>query len=121
MELELHDFIGQAIHKLDPNVVFAIYGKVNNENDYLEKVKFISGEDDIGSSVFSDTQTFTWSQVKTKADELKAEYDGLKYQRDREIEYPPMADYLDAIVKGDETQKQKYINDCLAVKEKYPK
>jgi len=32
-----------------------------------------------------------------------------------------MADYLDAIVKGDDAQKQKYIDDCLAVKEKYPK
>lgn len=35
--------------------------------------------------------------------------------------YPPMADYLDAIVKGDDVQKQKYLDDCLAVKEKYPK
>lgn len=35
--------------------------------------------------------------------------------------YPPMADYLDAIVKGDDAQKQKYLDDCLAVKEKYPK
>lgn len=35
--------------------------------------------------------------------------------------YPPMSDYLDAIVKGDEAQKQKYITDCLAVKTKYPK
>lgn len=35
--------------------------------------------------------------------------------------YPPMAEYLDAIVKDDEAQKQKYIADCLAVKTKYPK
>lgn len=35
--------------------------------------------------------------------------------------YPPMADYLDAIVKGDDAQKQKYLDDCLAVKQKYPK
>ncbi len=32
-----------------------------------------------------------------------------------------MADYLDGIVKGDDTQVQKYIDDCLAVKAKYPK
>jgi hypothetical protein len=32
-----------------------------------------------------------------------------------------MADYLDAIVKGDEQQKQAYIDACLAVKAKYPK
>ena len=35
--------------------------------------------------------------------------------------YPPMADYLDAIVKGDDAQKQTYLNACLAVKAKYPK
>ena len=35
--------------------------------------------------------------------------------------YPPMADYLDSIVKGDDAQKQKYLDDCLAVKQKYPK
>ena len=35
--------------------------------------------------------------------------------------YPPMSDYLDAIVKGDDAQKQKYLDDCLAVKQKYPK
>ena len=43
------------------------------------------------------------------------------YQQLRAAEYPPMADYLDAIVKGDEVQKQTYIDACLAVKAKYPK
>jgi hypothetical protein len=44
-----------------------------------------------------------------------------QYQRDRAIEYPPMADYLDGIVKGDQAQVQAYIDACLAVKAKYPK
>lgn len=35
--------------------------------------------------------------------------------------YPPMADYLDAKVKGDTAQEQAYIDACLAVKQKYPK
>lgn len=35
--------------------------------------------------------------------------------------YPPAADYLDAIVKGDQAQAAKYIADCLAVKARYPK
>lgn len=39
----------------------------------------------------------------------------------RQEAYPPMADYLDAIVKGDDVQRDKYISDCLAVKAKYPK
>ena len=44
-----------------------------------------------------------------------------KYQRDRELVYPPVTDYLDGIVKGDTAQVDKYIADCQAVKTKYPK
>jgi len=44
-----------------------------------------------------------------------------QYQRSRASEYPPVTDYLDGIVKGDQAQVQAYINDCLAVKAKYPK
>lgn len=43
------------------------------------------------------------------------------YAELRREAYPLKADYLDAVVKGDETQMQKYIDDCLAVKAKYPK
>ena len=44
-----------------------------------------------------------------------------QYQRDRKAEYPPMENYLDGVVKGDQAQIDKYIADCLAVKDKYPK
>ncbi len=43
------------------------------------------------------------------------------YQRQRAAEYPPMADYLDGVVKGDQAQIQAYVDACLAVKAKYPK
>ena len=39
----------------------------------------------------------------------------------RETEYPPMAEYLDAIVKGDVEAEEVYKAKCLAVKAKYPK
>jgi hypothetical protein len=39
----------------------------------------------------------------------------------RSQEYPPIADYIDGVVKGDQAQIQKYIDACLAVKAKYPK
>lgn len=45
----------------------------------------------------------------------------LTYAQKRAAEYPPMTDYLDGVVKGDQTQIDKYIADCLAVKAKYPK
>jgi hypothetical protein len=43
------------------------------------------------------------------------------YQELRAAAYPPAANYLDAIVKGDTAQAQAYIDECLAVKAKYPK
>ena len=43
------------------------------------------------------------------------------YKELRKREYPPMADYLDGVVKGDQAQIQAYIDACLAVKAKYPK
>ena len=45
----------------------------------------------------------------------------IRYQAQRVAEYPPMADYIDGIVKGDQAQVQAYIDACLAVKAKYPK
>jgi hypothetical protein len=43
------------------------------------------------------------------------------YKAKRAAEYPSFTDYLDGIVKGDNTQVQAYIDACLAVKAKYPK
>jgi hypothetical protein len=43
------------------------------------------------------------------------------YKSIRALEYPSITDYLDGVVKGDQTQIDKYIADCLAVKAKYPK
>ena len=59
--------------------------------------------------------------ILNKQAELKAEHDSKNYQRKRANEYPDLKEYLDGIVKGDDAQIQKYINDCLAVKTKYPK
>lgn len=50
-----------------------------------------------------------------------APVDERTYAEKRAAEYPPVADYMDAVVKGDEAQKQAYIDACLAVKAKYPK
>jgi len=44
-----------------------------------------------------------------------------QYQRDRKQEYPPIEDYIDGVVKGDQDQIDEYIQKCLAVKAKYPK
>jgi hypothetical protein len=55
-----------------------------------------------------------------EADALRPKVE-LTYAQKRAAEYPPMTDYLDGVVKGDQAQIDKYIADCLAVKVKYPK
>ena len=49
---------------------------------------------------------------------LKAEYEAKKYQRDRAIEYPSIADQLDDIYHNGVDEWKKTIK---AVKDKYPK
>ena len=52
---------------------------------------------------------------------VQAYIDAHAYIAKRASEYPPITDYLDGVVKGDQAQIDKYIADCLAVKAKYPK
>jgi len=59
--------------------------------------------------------------VEYDKDAAEAYVDAHAYIEKRAREYPPITDYLDGIVKGDQVQIQKYIDDCLAVKAKYPK
>ena len=44
-----------------------------------------------------------------------------KVRAQRAAAYPPMADYMDAVVKGDTVAQQAYIDACMAVKINYPK
>lgn len=44
-----------------------------------------------------------------------------EYKQKRLLEYPPMSDYLDGVVKGDQQQIDVYIAKCKEVKAKYPK
>jgi hypothetical protein len=52
---------------------------------------------------------------------VQAYIDAHAYIAKRQAEYPPITDYLDGVVKGDQAQIDKYIADCQAVKAKYPK
>jgi len=82
------------------------------------------------SVIGDDINQITWhngttpipaNEILAKQQELITEYNSNQYQRDRAKEYPDFKEYLDGIVKGDQSQIDKYIADCLAVKAKYPK
>jgi hypothetical protein len=52
---------------------------------------------------------------------LNAQWQATEYQRLRMVEYPDITDYIDGVVKGNQTQIDAYIAACQAVKDKYPK
>lgn len=48
-------------------------------------------------------------------------YKNRPYFLKRQDEYPPIEEYIDGFVKGDQSQIDSYIQKCLEVKAKYPK
>lgn len=74
-----------------------------------------------GPVPFTAEEEAEWDAMEATHAAKQAELAKTEYQRQRVAEYPPMADYLDGIVKGDQAQVQAYIDACLAVKAKYPK
>jgi len=84
----------EAIYKLNPSVV-----SINNDIAY----------DADGNEVAYDKVA------------VQAYVDAHAYIAKRASEYPPITDYIDGVVKGDQVQIDKYIADCLAVKAKYKK
>jgi len=84
----------EAIYKLNPSVV-TIRGDVAYDAD--------------GNEVAYDKAA------------VQAYVDAHAYIAKRASEYPPITDYIDGVVKGDQAQIDKYIADCLAVKAKFPK
>jgi len=84
----------EAIYKLNPSVV-TIRGDVAYDAD--------------GNEVAYDKSA------------VDAYVDAHAYIAKRAAEFPPITDYIDGVVKGDQAQIDKYIADCLAVKQRFPK
>jgi len=61
------------------------------------------------------------NEVAYDKDAVQAYVDAHAYIAKRAAEYPPITDYIDGVVKGDQAQIDKYIADCLAVKARFPK
>ena len=97
-----------AIRSLAPDLTYTLYP------DGTIELANIDGQENTG--IIPSEESIT-----AEMERLQAEYDAQDYARKRVAEYPDYRDYLDAIVKGDDAQKQKYIDDCLAVKTKHPK
>jgi len=72
----------------------------------------------------SETTPPTQDEVDARLSELRAAYDHSEYQRMRVDEYPPIAEFADAMYwmrQGDESKMIAYEAKVAAVKDKYPK
>ena len=96
----------------------------NKEIDFIKEVKLQDNSD--GKGVFiAEWNLDIAKPTEAQLNALEAQANEVErlnlVKANRSKEYPDFKEYLDGIVKGDNVQVQKYINDCLAVKAKYPK
>ena len=106
------------------NDTIIAYLKTNNisyvNGDYQtgqpegEADQILRWDEKLGAQPTQEQLDSAWS-AKVSADNAVA------YKDKRAAEYPPITDYIDGVVKGDQAQVQAYIDACLAVKAKYPK
>jgi hypothetical protein len=102
--------IGIALNSLRPGSQWSITGTEYGDIIWLEKPVWEGGQ-----------KKPTKAEVEAEVARLQKEWEDTEYQRLRATEYPDIKEYLDGLVKGDTEQMQAYINQCLAVKAKYPK
>lgn len=91
---------------------------VTNETEYLEKCRYVTGEDENENAIFSETPLYTWAEVSAELDLLTTEYNNKEYSRNRAAEYPSIEDQLDDIYHNGVDGWKATIK---AVKDKYPK
>jgi len=97
------------------------YALIKNNKVELISYEQTEGYVEVEDNVFADMIKKS-DGLFDYSDEFKAEHIKIDTFADKRLkEYPDFKEYLDGIVKGDDAQIQKYINDCLAVKAKYPK
>jgi len=89
--------------------------------NYAGKQWTLEGDSYDGLTWYSDTPKPTQAELDALAQSTQAHIDSQAYIAKRAAEYPPITDYLDGVVKGDQEQIDEYIAACLAVKAKYPK
>lgn len=78
--------------------------------------------DDLANLVWDDERDRpTDDDIMAEVEQVWARWNAAEYQRQRKDKYPPIEDYLDGIVKGDQAQIDAYIAACQAVKDAYPK
>jgi hypothetical protein len=101
-----------------------IYTKEKTRENGYKVTTIINGvEHTFNCIIANDTIEDLDEIVQWNIDNLSAPFvePQLSYVDKRKNEYPPIEDYIDGVVKGDQSQIDEYIQKCLEVKAKYPK
>ena len=64
---------------------FVIQGEIKSEQDWNDNVKFVSGADENGTAIFSDTKPVTYQQVLEKQAQLQAQEEQDKIDKETRI------------------------------------
>lgn len=79
-------------------------------------------EDDYDTTTEDISVTIEDGMPVARREKNRSEIEGeLSYATKRKAEYPPITDYIDGVVKGDQDQIDAYLAACQTVKDKYPK
>jgi hypothetical protein len=93
-----------TILTINPNAVVSVSGDDINQIDWLENTPIIANE-----------------IILAKQAELQAEYEAKQYQRDRQTQYPSIADQLDMLYWDKVNGTENWLNSIESVKNRFPK
>jgi hypothetical protein len=82
----------------------------------------VAVEDDYDTMIADASLVVEAGMPSARREKTRSEIESeLSYATKRKAEYPPVTDYIDGVVKGDQSQIDAYVAACQAVKAKYPK
>jgi hypothetical protein len=96
--------LNKAILKINPQAEFSINADDINQITWL-----------------NNTQPIPANQILAKKIELQAEYQAKQYQRDRQKQYPSIADQLDMLYWDKVNGTENWLNSIESVKSRFPK
>ena len=100
---------------------FVINGDIKSEQDWNDNVKFVSGADENGTAIFSETKPITYAEVLAEQQRLQTEYNNNQYQRDRANDYPPIEEQLDMQYWDKINGTNNWETMIAEIKARYPK
>lgn len=93
----------EAIKKINPNACCVV------KNEDINNIEWIN------------TQPIAKELILAKVAELQAEYEAKQYQRDRQKQYPSIADQLDMLYWDKVNGTENWLNSIESVKSRFPK